>query len=226
MAYVYSRLNGQSQTHLQSWLKNGALKFASMADMMKILETLFDDPNRARDAAARLHSNYQRNRPFISWIAEIRRDATMAGYEPESLVLRNIIFFNMSMGLKRAIIHEHDLNSLPINKVIARLQDIDSHHRSLTALLSRNNNNFPGRPQPAPHSQPQSTQGDSMDLSTAEIQRRGPLSQEEKDRRRRLGLCSYCGEKGHYVKFCPTRPSLVARVVETEGEHEVLSGKE
>lgn len=66
MVYVHPRLNGKSQNHLQSWLKDGALTFASMADMLKILEILFDKLNRARDPAARLHFNYQRNRPLLA----------------------------------------------------------------------------------------------------------------------------------------------------------------
>jgi hypothetical protein len=32
---------------------------------------------------------------------------------------------------------------------------------------------------------------------------RGPLTQEEKDRRRRLNLCNYCGLAGHIVQNCP-----------------------
>jgi hypothetical protein len=31
---------------------------------------------------------------------------------------------------------------------------------------------------------------------------RGPLTQEERDRRRKLGLCSYCGDKGHTIHDC------------------------
>ena len=33
-------------------------------------------------------------------------------------------------------------------------------------------------------------------------QRRGPLSPEESERRRRSGLCMYCGEPGHMLKDC------------------------
>jgi hypothetical protein len=32
---------------------------------------------------------------------------------------------------------------------------------------------------------------------------KGPLSQEEKDRRRAAGLCLYCAEKGHFATECP-----------------------
>lgn len=46
-----------------------------------------------------------------------------------------------------------------------------------------------------------------MDLSATGIARRGPITQEEKDRRRRLGLCFYCGERGHLASSCGGRAS-------------------
>ena len=45
-----------------------------------------------------------------------------------------------------------------------------------------------------------------MDLSatvSAAPAPRGPISQEEKERRRRLGLCHRCATKGHFVSNCP-----------------------
>ena len=44
-----------------------------------------------------------------------------------------------------------------------------------------------------------------MDLSASRFQRRGPLYQEEEERRRRLKLCLYCGEPGHFAQGCPVK---------------------
>lgn len=41
-----------------------------------------------------------------------------------------------------------------------------------------------------------------MELDSARITRFAPLTPEEKDRRRRLGLCLYCGGEGHTAYFC------------------------
>lgn len=41
-----------------------------------------------------------------------------------------------------------------------------------------------------------------MDLDSARVTRFAPLTAEEKDRRRRLGLCLYCGGEGHTAYYC------------------------
>ena len=123
----------------------------------------------------------------------------------------------MSNELKRAIIYERELDSLELNSTISRLQDIDCRQRALVNLLSRNSPYQPARSQDLPRfNQSQTlTQGDPMDLSSAETRGRGPLPKDEKERRRKLGLCNYCGEKGHLVKTCPNRPQQLSRSVET-----------
>ena len=57
------------------------------------------------------------------------------------------------------------------------------------------------RPQPAPVTSPGPV---PMDLSAVT---RGPLSEEEKQRRREFNLCNYCGEPGHYARYCPNKPT-------------------
>ncbi|KAM4748904.1 pendrin-like [Rhinophrynus dorsalis] len=41
---------------------------------------------------------------------------------------------------------------------------------------------------------------------------RTQLSPGERERRRNCGLCFYCGERGHFISHCPTRPSKTTRV--------------
>ncbi len=54
------------------------------------------------------------------------------------------------------------------------------------------------------------------------ITRRGPLPQAEKDRRRKEGLCLYCGEPGHHSLGCPNKRPLGSRSIKALRQHPSL----
>lgn len=211
MAFVYSMLDQDCQSHLHGYIKDGVINFGSLDIMMNELTILFDDPNRVRDAIARLHANNQRNKPFSAWIAEIRRDAAIAGYE-NTRELRNIVFLNLSLELQQALIYERDIYALDFNEAISRLQDIDNRIQTFSRNLARHNtranqSSWPKNLQSLSTPLTTTQGGDAMDLSAVSSQHRGPLSDEEKDRRRQLNLCYYCGKKGHRVMNCTAKTS-------------------
>lgn len=130
--------------------------------------------------------------------------------------------------LKQAIINDHDIDHLDLNQAIARLQDIDNKRRafaaSTTKMRYRNSTNSytPNTSRPS-EGLTTSQGGDAMDLSSATLRPHAPLSQEEKARRRNLGLCIYCGGSGHVIRTCPLKPArlpLTARVMHVEPEKE------
>lgn len=175
--------------------------------------TLFDDPNRVRDAKAPLFANHQRNKPFSSWISEIRRDAAIAGYGKYLNPLRNLIFLNLSFELKQAIFYEKNLDKLDLDSAIACSQDIDNKQGPLAASVAKSRYrglnsvgfNLGIQSQNSPLTITQG--GDAMDISSVNVRPHGPLSQEEKNRRRNLGLYMYCGGSGHVIWNCPLKTS-------------------
>lgn len=219
-------MNITSKDHIHSYVRDGILLFTSVTQMILVLDTIFGDPNRVRDAVARLHSNFQRNKPFTNWIVEIRRDASIAEYDPNSRPLLDLVLFNMNIELKKALVYEKEFDQLSFDQAISRLQDIDNRLRAVASLLSRNNYR---QNQHAPLPQASvAPVGDPMDLSASKTQRRGPLSKEEREYRRKNGLCNYCGEKGHLVYSCPKKPAsslVMGRASEvTEDERSVCLG--
>lgn len=121
MAHIYSILDQNCQVHLHGSLRKGQLNFDSVESMMNDLTVLFNDPNRVRDAKARLHSNFQRNKPFSTWISEIWRDAAIAGYQ-NSERLRDIVFPNLNLELEQALIHEREIYTLDFNSILQHSQ--------------------------------------------------------------------------------------------------------
>ena len=227
MNFIYSRMNEDCQAHLHSWISEGELIFPSISAMLHLLEVLFDDPNRVTDAKARLHANKQRNKPFFTWISEIRRDAAISGYDKYPEPLRDIVFLNLSLELKQALIYEKDIEKLDFDNAIARLQDIDNKQRSYAASANKSRFRAPFAPNlytSQPTNNLTTTQGgDAMDLSASYSRPRGPLTDEEKKRRRNLGLCIYCAQSGHMINMCPKKTYRPSQYNSNSGEN---SGKE
>lgn len=151
MVYVYSRLHSNCQALTHSWIKDGVFQISSCSVMMDTLTKLFDDPSRVRNAKSRIFSNKQRNRDFSSWITEIRRDAALAGYTShEYNQLKDIVLHNMSLELKKAMIHERDIDLLDFDEAIFRLQDIESRQRAYNDEVARDNSRRISPPQSLP----------------------------------------------------------------------------
>ena len=74
---------------------------------------------------------------FFTWISEIRRDAAISGYDKYPEPLRDIVFLNLSLELKQALIYEKDFEKLDFDNAIARLQDIDNKQRSYAASANK-----------------------------------------------------------------------------------------
>ncbi|RYO77869.1 hypothetical protein DL764_010171 [Monosporascus ibericus] len=75
------------------------------------------------------------------------------------------------------------------------------------AFLKRMGRPF-GNNVPTPQPPSNASEPEPMQLDAATIKSngpRGPLSEEERQRRRRLNLCMYCGKEGHYFFICPNR---------------------
>lgn len=76
----------------------------------------------------------------------------------------------------------------------------------------QNQPNRPAAPRPAP--QPATPRPGPNDMELGAM--RGPLSSEEKDRRRKENLCLYCGQPKHFASNCPNKrpPAMGLAVVQ------------
>ncbi|KAH9901485.1 hypothetical protein C8Q73DRAFT_778918 [Cubamyces lactineus] len=85
----------------------------------------------------------------------------------------------------------------------ARLQDQASQNAKLNERVSQLQSTYAPNSSSSP-SIPGASSGPRGTLKVeVDAMRRGPLSQTEKDRRRREGLCLYCGKAGHMISKCP-----------------------
>ena len=139
--------------------------------------------------------------------------------------LRSQFYFGLKPHIKDDLAH-HDrptsletLKELAIridNRLFERLQERKDERGPTTAF----NNNAPRQAvQPSrpfvPRPSPVVSGPTPMDIDAVNtVSPRGPLSAQEKQRRRQLNLCLYCGQPNHTVNTCPLRPQPRAQAAE------------
>ena len=213
LVYAFTRLEGPALQQVQTYiLPNQEIVLANIQALFKILEVAFGDADRRGTAQKELKELYQKDRPFTNYLADFRRIAPDTGFDPIALksFLVNGLSDENKLSLMSQVIPE-DFNDL-----VALIQRLDSNRKILSALLRTNKKNLaPVRISLNPAALPRvsaslpvsitpAVGGDPMDLSASTF--RGPLTAAEKDRRRREGLCAYCGKQGHFVINCPLVP--------------------
>ena len=169
-----------------------------------------------------MHNLKQANRDFSTYLAEFLRIAPDTEYDDNTKLaaLREGLSHELRMTLMN-IMDKPDT----FDEYVTLLQKIDSKqqaekHRvksytprtvntprvntgnntSFASIVRSSSINPPSVPATQPVTTMTGTHPGPMDLSSGRFQK---LSQEEKDRRTREGLCQYCGGAGHIARVCP-----------------------
>ncbi|GAA5865994.1 hypothetical protein JCM1840_003368 [Sporobolomyces johnsonii] len=183
-----------------AWLSNFEL-------FKKKLLVTFGDPDKAAADSRRLNLLRQTGAASL-YAAEFRRLALSLNWGDEALK------YHFVNGLKEELKDE-----------LARLDPIDSldtliervvilDNRAFMRRLQRNNRSYTPTlssvpttrsfSSPSPATAPVVAPEDRMQIdANRRPVKRGPLSQAEKDYRRRNNLCSFCGAAGHFADGCP-----------------------
>ena len=142
--------------------------------------------------------------------SEFRRLAAHVGINEAGLVAIFRRGLKPSIQDELAKIPDHFDSVAALTEVAIRIdQRMFARQHSRRAPDSRSD--FPRRvvARPPVHPAPVHVHHDqSVPMEIGSVNRFKPLSNEEKDRRRREGLCMYCGKPGHVALRCPAkRPS-------------------
>jgi hypothetical protein len=157
------------------------------------LESTFGDPDRKTSNALKLHSLRQKSSAAL-YASEFRRLSLTLGWNDSALM------FIFQHGLKPAVKDEFARIEPPtsLTAMIDRAITIDNRLH----LRTREKNSAPASSYTS-NSTSQNSRSDKMDVdATHTSYERGPLSDDEKERRRTSGLCLYCAQS-HNVKECP-----------------------
>ncbi|KAB2572392.1 Retrotransposon-derived protein PEG10 [Lasiodiplodia theobromae] len=188
--------------------------FHNFDNFAKALRETFEDKDQYQDAAHRIQTLKQTG-SAATYTTQFRLYASRLQW-PDNVL--KMLYYE---GLKDHIKDEFARTKLPdsYQEVVRIAIQLDTRLYDRRREATRSNRPAANSSQPRNTTSP----GEPMDLDS--VRRNGPLSQEEKDRRRKEDLCLRCGKKGHYARQCKggnktTRQTSATQVTEVEDSHD------
>ena len=228
LVYAVSLLRGDAFAQIEPFVIDGRITIKDIRQFMEILRVRFGEVDPVNTAKHEFYKLRQANKDlevFLNTFLRLQNKAQIADeqaldhlYEKLSdEVKAQLVPFPRKKNLSVLVqfLQEMDSNQKIFAKSSYRGKDATTTSASVPKPPLKTSSSAPVKPSAsvavsiaAPAlSTATGTHPGPMDVST--IGKRGPISQEEKDRRNRLGLCRYCGEAGH-IAIDHRNPELLA----------------
>ena len=211
IAYLTNLLTGRAaQWATASW-SMGASFCQSYTDFVAELRKVFHHPASGQDPGARLSSIQQGSGSVSDYSVDFRVAAAESGWNDQSL--RVTFRRGLSDAVKDQLATREEPSSLDdlINLAI-RIDGRLRERRRERALSKSSGSSQSSSAHPLPTSSLTTSPGirpsTSQTLTEEEPMQLGRtrLTPAEREARFKAGLCLYCGQKGHRISSCPTRP--------------------
>lgn len=218
-------LSGNALSYVQPFIKdieaeNKPEILNNYKEFKKLLYDAFGDSNPVINSESAIRSLRQTG-SATKYSTEFRRISMQLSWNNDALVSQYVL--NLKDQIKDELARLEPIKDL--NQIIAKSIDIDNRLFARYQQRSFSNNNRTYQPrqtqQPTNRSGPTPMELNYVGQPSYEIQnaqptpitpiinfsnqRRGPISTEEKDRRRKNNLCLYCGLPGHFTAACPNK---------------------
>ena len=206
IAYTFSRTSGTAQGYIA--LKIQAKLYQDWTDIFQNLKNAFLDPDPEFHAQCKLIRLRQANRTFVEFFTEFNKYAGCSNFNNKALKYH--LRYAFSEELLRQLV-SINLKDLSYQQLVQKCQTRDNQLRAASINVCKTSPRFqlsiklaktssPAINLHAP-SKPITPDDNIMDLTHSK------LTPQEKERRRILGLCFYCGLKGHTTFTCPLKPT-------------------
>jgi hypothetical protein len=181
-------------------MKRSPPDFGTWADFQKAYKDHFIPVETELSSTQKMHNLKMNNRPFTDWYQDwiVHANRSGANDATKMYAFRQ----NLPSALHNKIMAVH-----PAPTTLARLVELSKEFDQIWRMYNQPGLTNRRRPNT------RTTELESSDPSTINATNYSPhsqkmkrLTQEEKDRRRRENLCSYCGKPGHWHADCRTKP--------------------
>ncbi|OMH85718.1 Retrotransposon-derived protein PEG10 [Zancudomyces culisetae] len=205
---IGAHLTGPTAIWFNSLIEEKSTDLANYAQFLELFKKNFSDPSQEIRDRGEIRRCKHGPRSVANYAAEFRTSARISGFDQAALIDQFL------RGLNDNVMNFLMMNDMPtkLEDTIALAVKVDnrlSNRRMLRSAPGYYNSSFQ---RPITKAIPvQSTMhddlppGEPMEIDALVTKQRPHLSQEEKDRRRALGLIMYCGNQGHIAIRCPNK---------------------
>ena len=204
--YAASYLSASAKEWFQPHVNKstGAITLPTWARFVAALKAAFDDPDAYQTAYTKI-SSLKQERDCSSYHAPFVPLATILGFDERT----RISFFKKGLNgeLKKALSYQITLAHI-FDECVPACIKIDNQTRSNKEARDAIPRTQGGQFAPIPTTLTGTYSG-PMDLSGARYrcQKRGPVTDQEKNHHRDNNLCLYCGSSGHWASQCSHKQS-------------------
>ncbi|OMJ15695.1 Retrotransposon-derived protein PEG10, partial [Smittium culicis] len=197
--FFASYLSEEAASWFDQLLQENSPVLGNYESFLVEFNRIFFNPNLILANADALMKCSQGTRQVIEYSSEFRRLANTSKFNQAALV------YLYQKGLHPTILDRLTMTETPekLEELINIAVKIDQRVQERN-LMAKDYTHI-NHPVPQYHT-PSIQNNNSMDIDMITERRRGPLSEQEKDRRRINGLCLYCGKPGHIVADCRLKP--------------------
>uniref|UniRef100_A0A8C5WGQ2 ribonuclease H n=1 Tax=Leptobrachium leishanense TaxID=445787 RepID=A0A8C5WGQ2_9ANUR len=199
---VISLLTGKPQVWAHHLLRTAHPSLRTWNTFYNALEAMYEDPNRLASAAQALELLKQGKDDVEDYITEFKHLALDSEWNEPALLAQ------FRKGLSEVLKDELARTGIPssLEATMTLCTQIDRRLRERRAERSASHVHTPVKrymqTPPVITSTTSPSEEEPMQIGVV----RGPLTENEKSRRRSLGLCMYCGRPGHQVRECRAKP--------------------
>jgi len=224
LLYEYSRLSENAAAQALSRMTAQHDKLVTIEQLVVLLRQVFDDSDKQEIAQRFISALRMRNRIFIEYLFDFQQHIDAIKYD---VVTRKFNLKNELFSELKALLVQMNVSSLNYEQLIIKCQQLNSRYRATVQNLPKSKAVIHSvsvistvlaylvkyATSSAGSKATISGSRNPMNLSIANMKKRGPLILEKHQHRMINHLCLYCGKSGHQAATCNSKFKVQLRVV-------------